>query len=156
MISGLSKERALLTQHIWTYQNRRKEYKIKYGATSQTYKKLSKGITLAVWNMNRKVRRIDIQANKLKELKAKITEFIGISPDDRNGGAQFQLARKLYYRYGLEEGIGGRYLRVYIGDTNSRKPGQLRLKFIRSFQKKPENREMWYRFKEFMKKPPNH
>lgn len=149
MVSELSKQRALLSQHIWTYQKRRGEYKLKYGESSETYKKLSKNTTLAIYNMTRKIKRLDIVAKRVKELRDKVTEFMGVVPIGQEKGVQ--LAKQFYYRYGLESGITGNYLRLYIGDRNFRKPSQLRLKLIRSFQKKPENKQMWMNFKEFMK-----
>lgn len=61
------------------------------------------------------------------------------------------IARGIFCKWGLENGIKGVMLEEYMGYTKHSRAGETRLNFIKSFSKNNNNKEMWLRFKTYYK-----
>lgn len=139
-------------QCIHMYLKRREEYKNKYGKTSKRYLQLSKGIQrkLDIWRGA--IRRIEKRDVRIKSIDDRVLEFIGKSAYNSVGTKDelVILARNLFIRYGIENGIQGVFLADYVNLKFRQDASRYRLQFIRSFPKNRNNKEIWYRFQEFM------
>lgn len=147
-ISILAKKRATAQEGMWEYKNRRKKAKIKYGIGTPEYKNayivLNRGIKRFQWRID----AIDRNLGKLKELDKKVEEFVGISSKESKSKKGVYLARRLFYTWGLENGIRGGYLVAYTNETNRSVPSHTRMRFKRSFKTIPKNQQLWHNFLE--------
>lgn len=137
---------------IWKYHLRRESYKAKYGKTSETYLKLSRSIQLKLDTWKKAIKRIEIRDNLIKEIDDNITEFIGKSPyKSIHSTDQLTIvAKNIFFKYGIENGISGVYLADYAGLKYRIDASRYRLQFTRSFKTNKYNLEMWHRFKDYL------
>ena len=63
--------------------------------------------------------------------------------------------RGLFFKFGLEHGMVGKLMGEYVGTKNPNTPSRIRSEFTQSFKKTPENKELYYRFKEFVNREPD-
>ena len=139
-------------QCIHMYLKRRDGYKEKYGVRSERYLELSKGINRKLSSYRRAIKRIEARDLIIKNLADKIYEFCGVSvwlsinkKDDN-----VEVAKNLFVKWGMENGIQGILLNRYIGGKGSWTASRRRMKFTKSFLFNANNKEMWMRFKVFM------
>lgn len=149
MIEQLAKEKAYSQRHIHTYRQRREQYKVKYGKETEKYRKLSRQISFSIHSLKKKIKRIDVKRAEVERIKKGVEEFMDVSLPSIEKSEKIFMAKRLYYKYGMESGINGYYLRSLMND-GKHTPGKYRLSFTRSFSKKPENKALWKRFKVFM------
>lgn len=128
-------------QLISIYGKRRDEIKERYGGRS--------GRTTVITNRikwwRQAITRVEARTARVKELYSHVTEFLGESPRTSIEG------RQLYYKWGLENRIKGVDLASYIGFRGHDTAGRLRKRFTLSFATKPANRELYQRFKLFLR-----
>jgi len=154
--NSFGRARGYLTSHIEMYRRRRKEYEDRYKATNpEQYRKLCKSIWRAMDNWRRQIKRLDEKEKVVKSLYTKVKEFTGYYPSGTTRDKRRVLARGLYYKWGMENGIPGNYLRMQAGHTRVLTPSNTRMKFTRSLSTSPENRTIWKNFKKFMEEPSN-
>lgn len=138
---------------ISTYKQRRRDYRKKHGSDSEIFKKLSSHAKGRIEALRRNIKLIERRNKIIKTVDDSVFEFIGVSAKNSVGKKDIDttLAKNLFVRYCIERGIVASQLAEFIGLKNSADVSRYRLSFIRSFKTNPENREMWYRFKDFVK-----
>lgn len=148
--------RGLLQARIWTYQHRRQRARELYGLGTEKYKKMSRNTTLKITYCKRKMDRIDRITEKLEAIDRRMVDFLGISVhlNGKSKDKRVCTARNLFYKYCLENGITGNHVAVFCGLTAKKQPCEQRLCFTRSFDRRPENREMWHQFNAYMRRNP--
>lgn len=148
--------RGRLQARIWNYQHRRDRAREMYGIGSPRYKKTSQNATREIYNCTRRMKRIDKITEKLNRINRRMVDFLGISVHG-NGNSRDKnvcMARNLFYKYCLENGITGNYVADFCGLSKKVQPCEQRLTFTRSFANRPANREMWHRFQAYMERNP--
>jgi hypothetical protein len=142
-------------QSIAEYTKRRNKVQERFDVVAG--RKAPDGYYKAVSNIDRKIkmwkqalRRIEKQENSIKQLDKLIIEFVGLSVKDSSHKRtkQYNIARAIFYRHGMEAKISSRCMVEYTG-MKCGKVWRSRILFIRSFKTNLYNREMWYRWKEF-------
>lgn len=167
VLSPLAKKRAYYQQHIWTYEKRREAMRIKYKVISNTFppQKASPAYHKAVRNINNKIKQwnkaikeIDILSNKLIALGNAVATFTGCNIKgsgknmrDNKDYDRMKLAKSLFYKYGLESGIGNIHLRQYVGAKKPSQPGDYRRAFNRLFENTYDARDTWIAFNKHFK-----
>lgn len=102
------------------------------------------------------IKRIEDRESKVKRLDALVMEFFdvvsmrGSNSAGRVSDDLFLLARKVFYKYGMENGIKGSQLERYTG-ASSWTAGRSRMQFTRSFTNNKNNYEKWKQFAEYQK-----
>lgn len=139
-------------QCIVQYVIRRNEYKLKYGVRSKKFSLLSKRINKKLSCWRRAIKRIEIWDAEIFKLDQKITEFIGRSVFGSifSKDKQMILAKNLFVKYGMENGVQGVLLCEYMGGKGKWTASKRRMKFTKTLSTNIYNKEMWLRFNEFM------
>lgn len=148
----IAQKRARLTSHIWNYKKRLEAAEVRYSEDKHRLRMIRANTDAKIEKWEKEIRDFDLlKDSKIKELDEKIKEFVGVSVTRIRGKKKIQQAKWLFYRWGLESGIKGKALSLYTGEARQDIPSRRRLYFIRSFSKKPENKQLWENFKLFMK-----
>lgn len=121
--------------HIDMCIKRRKEQRIK----GKSIVKLNKTLhSLRITLRSRKTTQL-----KMEIFNKKIREYFGMSiKNNLCKDRKTSLARKFFYRWGLEAGIKGTFLRGFVGNKNIHCPSESRLSLIRN----KEQNELYKRF----------
>ena len=135
------------------YLNRREEMKRKYGRTS-LYAERAKKINLKISICKKALRRIEEKERQLSEINAMIREFLGVSVWMRSYVSKGidRDARNIFYRHAIEQGISSYYITKFCGIKKPNRASVQRKVFIRSFATNVHNRELWYRWKEYLQR----
>lgn len=162
MKGTLAEKRKRYYTMIWVYKGRRNKLRERYGIKQVHFRKepLPEGYIvevakysnkIKVWK--RQIRNIDALNERLHNLEKAVIQFTHTKFKNINGydalKKEIRLAKSLYYKFGLENGIRGKELRLHIGGIREVQPAAYRKKFTQSFTTNPENKETWIRFKEF-------
>lgn len=155
-------KRARRQMNIAEYERRRQKVKEKYGRTSE-YKQRVKKIQTKIGGWNRDIKRIDERNNKIRAIGNALSTFIGYNVKDMGGEDSSyggfitntlmqtaNLAACIFSKYGMENGIAGNFLSEYM-NRPSVTASRLRLSFTRSWTKDPTKKDMYLRFKEYIK-----
>lgn len=143
--------RSEYVSHIWEYKKRKSVYVKQLFEVRKKVTKLQRKVN----SWEQQVKRIDLRNKKIVAIDNLIKDFTGVSvhlkgninnPHDK----QLQLAKKLFYKYGMEHGIGGNFLSDYTKAKNSYTASRLRTQFNRSFYNNPENKKMYHKFLNFI------
>lgn len=103
------------------------------------------------------MRRMDQRTFRIRNLAKAVARFFEVHLNSFTAkqvrgttGDKITLARKIYFKYGMERGITGSFLAAYIG-YHPRIASRGRIKLTRSFKTNKNNHDTWRRFVEFMK-----
>ena len=133
-------------RYIAEYLKRRERYKQRHGHTSIT-------IQTKIDNWRQCLRRIERRERLLAQYDAIVKSYMEVSVKNsanyRTG--IYAKARCLFYKYCMENGVRASDIARYCGCMDIRTPSVRRLKFTRSFATNSENKELWHRFKQFIK-----
>lgn len=116
-------------KNIWQYRKRR-DY-------------LSKQI--ALWQ--RQLRIMEVRESGCENLIKAIDDFFDVNIRSKKQCVLHRLARKVYYKYGMENGFDGTFLSRAIGLRCTHTSANGRLKFTRSFESNPDNKQQYHNFK---------
>lgn len=156
----LSLKRKRYYTMIWLYKKRRQELRARYGITvlhnghrrlPDEYKEKAKRLNKKIGSWNREIRKIDTITGKVNKLKKAVMDFTGEDIHNQVGlkvPETVKMAKFIYYKFGLENGIMGILLSNEIG-SHARQPSIYRTRFTRSFKTIPENKQKWLDFKDF-------
>jgi hypothetical protein len=146
-------------KYISTYLQRREIIRKKFNVINGNsacieYHEAVKNINKKIQNWRKQIRRIKKREKLIKELDNKIIEFMGASVKNTiyKNDKISNISRFIFYKYGLESGINGILLSQYVGSKRKELAGNGRKRFNKSFIKNEYNKEIWYRFKEFINK----
>jgi hypothetical protein len=154
------KDRANITSNIWEYQRRLKivkeRYNVKPGRHNDRAKLLlyfieSKKIKKSIRRWKRAIMAIDKRSNQVIAIGNHLCYFTGINVKGSaaNMEERFRIARGIFYKYCLEHNIHGTVVSDYVG-SHQNTAAKGRINFTNSFQKHPEKRELYNRFKLYM------
>lgn len=127
---------------VATYEKRRQKVKEVY---SRRVGKLSYKIKL--WK--REIRRIEKRHERIEQIATKVEEFTGRRTKNSSPRRESLLARKLLFKYGLENGVRGVDLAEYV-NCDLRNPARSRRTFNKEIGCYNETKDFWLRFKAFM------
>lgn len=142
--------------NIIQYKKRRLLLRKKYNVING-YKPCIK-YTQKVFKINRKIliwsrqlRKIRARERKIYKIDMLIKSFFGFRVNNApvNKNRVKHISVMFFYKYGIESGCNGKDLATYTKVTR-RVPAESRMRFTRSFQSTPENKEIWHRFKQFI------
>lgn len=149
-----------LAKRVWEYKKRREVIRERYGYKPEGYRgKASNSYKRAVFNINtkisywnRKMRELTEMRNKIETLGRAIKEYTGYNVKNSYSDKDRQLnsARKLFAKYGMENGIPGVLLGEYIGNDKKHYTAELRERFNTSIPTHPENSDLYIRFQRYM------
>lgn len=154
-VNSLSKKRGEYYRHIFEYKKRREKYRLELEEHKIVYRdktaKLSKKIKL--WG--REIKRIDERALKIKLLIRAVYLFTGYNVkrplENKVSKEVVQLARGLYYKYGLEHKMQGKELRENIFIGRIQQPTEYRRWMTNEIVTNSLMKQKWENFKEYMK-----
>lgn len=140
-------------QRLFLYNQRRDEVRKKYSGTPEYAKRVAT-INQMIWNCNRALKNIEKYEAKLEAIDKLLKEFIGRSVWKRGSSYDKTVidAKNVFYRHCMEHRIPCSYIAKYCGLSKSETPAIQRKVFIRSFATNTHNRELWYRWKEYLQR----
>jgi len=154
-INSLSNKRGKYYKYIFEYKKRRAIRKKKLEEAQIEYRNSVAQINKKIKLWGREIRRIDERYRKIQKLKKAITIFTGYDLKTRNKKKDIksrELARGLYYKYGLEHKMQGKELREVAGFSRVQQPTECRRWMTKQIVSDPKMRQQWENFKELMKK----
>lgn len=148
-----AKKRADLYHKIYVYKKRIEALKPNSVSNGLTYIERKRRLQWRITSWESQIKKIDeSKSPAIKNIAEKVGQFIGYSV---KGSKKMAIGRKLFYRWGLENGIQGSLLSQYTGSTRNRTAAEVRIRFIRSLSTNPKDKDLWERFKIFMNEPSN-
>lgn len=160
-MTSLIKKRNKYYKWAWMYEKRREDLRVKLGlqynlpptkavAHLPEYKKRAAIFTKKIKQWKYSLRQIDKRRDSIVFLEKSVKLFTGSSV---RGNAKVvqgaKLAKSIYYKFGIENGLRGKDLMEHIGGKRELQPMEYRRSFTQSFHTNPENKELWLRFKKF-------
>jgi hypothetical protein len=149
---------------IQTYKKRREALRNKYPPVSFSpgptyppeYHEAVKRINLKIKLWSRQIKRIDMRTNQIIALGNAVAIYTGKNVKQSNHSKLegMKLAKSLFYKYGLENKIPAKELREYVGANRINQPTDYRREFTLSFRTKPENKQQWLNFCDYMRNLP--
>lgn len=152
-MSPLARERAYKYGLLLKYLDRRRKLnENKHTMTRVQYLDKRRMLQNGITRYKKAIKRIDERNIKIEALDAKIKSFMGFSVKGSasNKAKSMNIPRMIFYKWGLENGIGGKYLSQYVEAKDLTTASRGRLRFTRSFTQGSFNKEMWMRFKSHM------
>lgn len=150
-----------IQQKIHIYKERRNKLRQKYGVSER--RKAPDEYMRKISNINRKIRSWNQLLGTIDERKIAaiaianhICYFMGVNVKNIGGKKDFNsmIAKGLYSKYGMENGICGKVLSEYMNLSSKTAP-RLRMGFTRMLSVR-EYKEKWLSFKNYMKELENH
>ena len=137
---------------IWIYKERRKKYVSNYkgsGPVSSTdsYKLLTKRIS----QWTKEIKRLDKRKEKIQCIVDSVNNYFDVDIVTRSTNSRVVLARKIYFKIGLELGIRGTHLARQIRRRSNDIASYSRITLTKSFKTNPENKEAFHNFKNYFK-----
>lgn len=140
----LSDKRKSYYIKIWVYKKRREDYR-QQGKKEQVYKTSRK---IAQWKYQ--IGRIDKRNSIINDLILTVNEYFELDIRLRVYNKKYNLARNIFYKYGMEHRLEGTVLARSLGRTRGKTAGECRLRLTKSFRSNPEIKEIYHRFRLFM------
>ena len=135
---------------IWIYKERRKGYVNNYKGkipVSKTYR--YKLFTIRISQWTKEIKRLDVRKNKINKILNAVNYFFCVNVESRSTKPEVVLARRIYFKIGLESGICGTHLARHIGRKHYDIASYNRNKLIQSFKTNPENKKAFHNFKRY-------
>lgn len=146
-----------------TYLSRRDAIRANYDnwQRSKEYVERTEHLNRRIEYCRQQMKRIDKREAKIKELAQQVCDFLDIPLLHPSGhplkncikqtGRQYQLARMIFYKYAMEQGIMGNFISHWVGAKWVSTASEGRLRFTRSFKNNSENKRIWDHFKLYLK-----
>lgn len=104
----------------------------------------------------KRLEKFDAMINKIRSLANFVATFTGYNVRDigdvkfkkNTPYTQLKLAKSIFYKYGIENGISQLDLREYVGAGRSIQPSEYRQEFNRAMLKDSNLKQVWENFKE--------
>lgn len=132
---------------IWIYEKRREEARIKYGKKAGATIVLTKKIK----NWKGQITRIDRRNDKIRFIISTVNYYFNVDISSTCMDTDHKLARRIYYKYAIEDGINGIYLIDFIGRKEPKLAANSRRNFTKTFKTNKSNREAYHNFKFYIK-----
>lgn len=146
---------------VFIYKKRREKLRQKFGVSKMCpfrypmpaeYGESTKAINYKISRWNKQIRKLKSLEGTLNNLELAVVGFTGVKINKQKGykvSEEVKLAKSLYYKYGLENGISPIELMSYIWMTNREESTKYRTRFTQSFSTTPENKQTWLEFKKY-------
>lgn len=131
-------------QKIYIYKQRREGYKAE--GKKENYYQCTKKISQ--WSKG--IRRLDERTSAINQMILAIDDFFEVDIKSRVLNTTHKLARNVFYKYGMENGIQGAFLSLALGRTRKKTASECRLRFTRSFPDNNGNKTTYHKFKSYM------
>lgn len=137
---------------IWEYEKRIKDLPSKFKPGCFYYRHHMERMKYKIQMWGTAIKRIEKRDKRIVKIDSSLKEFLGFSvrKSAENDMKELILARDIFCKYAMEHRIEGNFLADYIGYKVKTKPSRDRLRFTRGFEKNPESRDLYKRFKEYM------
>jgi hypothetical protein len=153
-----AKDRGIVYTRIFTYKQRRDEVRKQYGVVNgikapNGYKARVKRLNNKIANWRKVIAEIDKRNNKVMAIANHISYFMAkqVKNSATSTDKTMILARCIFCKYGLENGIPATYLSDYIGYSRGDTVARMRLKFNEHLRlNKQPYRDIWNRWKLYM------
>jgi len=138
-------------QMVWVYKKRRSKLRERYGKRSAEYGRRAKPLTSKISIWNRQIKRIEDRNAKIKYIDKRICEFFCVTTmlNSRRTKNSVGLARRVFVKYCLENGVRSVDLDKYLGLKNA--CAKQRVRFTKSFNKHPESKKSYHKFVQYAK-----
>lgn len=152
-----SEDKDRIVRHVWEYRKRRDKLREIYGVINgrrapDEYKKKAKKINNKIRQWQHTIKMVERRTNQLIAIANELAYYTCINV--RNSidkiTPEYRKARNIYYKYCLEIGIPATLIAEYVGASRGDVVARGRLSFNRSFEKHPENRELYVRFRDYI------
>lgn len=102
------------------------------------------------------IRRILVYENKLRIIDNLIIDYLGVSVvKNKKQNKLSQDAKKIFYKHCIESQIPTIRISDYVGLKDNHTPTNSRRIFTRSFSTNKANKELWHRWKKYLKNEKN-
>lgn len=136
---------------IQSYKKRRAEYRMKYTGELPIYKtERYLHLTKRISQWQKEIKRLDVRKEKINKILQSVNRYFNVKIESRSRNPLTDLARKVYFKIGLEQHICGTHLGRFIGRKHENVASYNRKTLTQSFKTKPENREAFYNFKQYI------
>lgn len=150
------KDRKDVQHNLYIYEERLAELRDKYGwingrKAHPLYAIESRNLKRGIRRYKRLIMEIDKRQNQIVGIANMLCIFLGknVKNSAQDMSVDMKIARGMYYKYCLEEGICGSVISEYVGaHPNTAAKG--RMAFTKSFIAHPERKELYYRWKEYI------
>lgn len=134
------------------YMKRMENLKNEYSESSPFYKARLEALRYKIRIWKKAIQRIEAKELQINDLVDKIEAFFGFSLRNTANSQTKEVvtAKKIFSKYGMENGIKGRTLSRYLGYVDEDTASKFRKQFTRSFIEHPENKELFNRFKNYV------
>lgn len=130
--------------HIHVYISRRKAYKATNPIKDDFYYAKLKALDQKIRTWKKAIRAIEKKEEKADIIIKLVEDFTGVNVKFQKGiNRNKVLARRMYYKYGIENGVDGVALSRYIGQVNQ-KTGSTNRKKLNSLFKTNDNIKVYY------------
>jgi hypothetical protein len=135
------------------YEQRRADVEKQLKEATQAYIERRRRMSLKIKVWKRAIRRIEHREKRVRDLANSVRDFtgIGVRYSFPSVGRKMVEARGLFYKYGLESGLRAKDLAAYTGCKGVGTPSRCRRTFTRNMVSSPKLRDLWDRFKIYMK-----
>lgn len=140
-------------QQIFIYKQRRLRMRKKYGFHTPEYNQKVKRINQKIGIWKAQMRVIDTSNIRVMAIGNALSMFLGYNvrgSGERERDKDALVARGIFFKYCLEHGINGKWLRAYTRDERLNTPTDNRIRFTNSFISIPANKELYNKFKVYI------
>lgn len=130
-------EKSNYKKWIWEYKRRRKILRDNIDR-----------IDHKIWVWQKAVEKIEGKESFLKKMVKEVNEYFLVDITSKVSKQNVILARSVYYKMAIENGIHGTHASKHIGRTKSY-GSKDRMKFTRTLKKNKSNREAFHNFKKY-------
>lgn len=141
----MARDKNYYQRQINKYVNKREKYKSLLGEKSPDYLAKRVLITKKLRGWRECLRKISKRHDSAIRIYNGVEEFLGQKPYSSEEG------RALFIKWGMEHHLEGAFLANFIHHSNPSLVYRIRSNFTKSFQKHRENKELWDRFRLFMR-----
>lgn len=143
-------DRGTYLTKIFEYRKRREEYRKNYKGDVAIYKTERYILyTKRISQWTKEIKRIETRKRKILKIINAVNKYFWVDIRTRSTKKDVVLARKIYFKIGLEMRICGTHLTRAIGRTHKDVATYNRNSLIKSFKTNPENREVFHNFKKY-------
>ena len=141
---------------IWEYERRRRLLREKFGLdpnkrpqrAPKEYKEVADLYNKKIKQWTVEMKRVDATKARIVFLERSVRLFLEISfIGNASNKPEVALAKSIFYKYGLEDGLRGVDLCQHLGDKTLENAARWRKRFTNSFVDNRANKELWLRFK---------
>lgn len=140
-------------QAVNTYTKRRTELIRRQAVAIASMRKRQRALSKKMDTWKNQLRRIEAREQRVKAAAAIVCEYFSVKTlvnQYGNRKRKMIMVLNVFYKYGIESGIGGKYLSHYTGCKTVPPAANQRRKFTASFRTNKNNLDTWHNFKAYV------